>query len=87
MKFSSLQVGVVTTIQSNKINITKDLLQIKSKLKKGELREMEPGFKIGTGQFHSISKWCDTCNEVRSHAHKPEKRKMICLMCKTIKTY
>lgn len=88
MKFSSLQVGsVAVTTQTKKINITKDLLKVKAKPTKAQVREIEPGVKIGTGQFLSVSQFCDVCLKVCGHAHKPEKRKMICLECKTIKTY
>jgi hypothetical protein len=87
MKFSNLQVDVVVTTQSKKINIAKDLLKIKAKPNKAQVREIEPGIKIGTGQFLSVSQFCDICNRVCGHAHKPEKRKMICLECKAIKTY
>lgn len=59
----------------------------KVKIDKAATRLIEPGYKIPTGQFHNVSQWCDTCQEVQGHAHKPEKRRMICLICKTIKTY
>lgn len=59
----------------------------KPKIDKALARVTEPGYKIPTGQFHSVSQWCDTCQEVQGFAHKPEKRRMICLTCKTIKTY
>lgn len=59
----------------------------KPKIDKATTRLIEPGNKIPTGQFHSVSQWCDTCQEVQAFAHKPDKRRMICLTCKTIKTY
>lgn len=62
----------------------------KPKLTDKELRlakDIEPGHKIGTGSFHQVAQWCDTCNDVKSFAHKVEKKRMICLCCKKVKTY
>lgn len=59
----------------------------KPKIDKALARVTEPGYKIPIGQFHSVSQWCETCQDVQGFAHKPEKRRMICLICKTIKTY
>lgn len=59
----------------------------KPKIDKALARVTEPGYKIPIGQFHSISQWCETCQDVQGFAHKPEKRRMICLTCKTIKIY
>lgn len=59
----------------------------KPKIDKALARVTEPGYKIPIGQFHSVSQWCETCQDVQGFAHKPEKRRMICLTCKTIKTY
>lgn len=73
--------------ETRRINFNQDILKIQPKKKKEELRLIEPGVKIGTGQFLTIGQWCNTCQEVQGHAHKPEKRKLICLICKTIKTY
>ena len=87
MKFSNLQIDKAKENISTKINISRDILKLPNKKSKAELREVEPGFKIGTGEFHSVSQYCDCCNSVQPHCHKPEKRKMICIKCKTIKIY
>lgn len=72
-----------------KPNIIKlDLFKkVTPKKSKSELRLIEPGNKIPIGQFHSVSQWCEGCGNVSPFAHKPEKKRMICLTCKTIKTY
>lgn len=87
IKFSNLQIETKQSNTTGKINVAKGLLNIKQKKPKAELREIEPGFKVGTGEFQSVSQYCDICENVESHCHKPEKRKMVCLKCKTIKIY
>lgn len=48
---------------------------------------VEPGHKIGTGTYHQLAQFCDTCGDVQSFAHNSDKKRMICLRCKTIRNY
>jgi len=77
----------VEEVYKSKLDFRKDILKKTPKRTKEELRTIEPGFKIGTGQFQSVSKWCDNCECVAFHCHKVEKRKFICIKCKIIKIY
>lgn len=65
----------------------KEIVKEPIKRNKDDIRMIEPGFKIGTGSFLSVAKYCNSCGIVHSHCHKPEKRRFVCLYCKTITTY
>lgn len=60
---------------------------ISIKINKKIIAKDEPGNKIPTVNYHSISQWCETCLDIKSHFHIPEKRKLKCSNCRKIKIY
>lgn len=78
-------------IESSPTKTALDFKQIiKPKLTANQLRDakaIEPGNKVPTASYHQLAQWCDTCDGVKSFAHNPDKKKMICLTCKTIRNY
>lgn len=81
-------VKVTSLPKTSKLNIKyTDIVPKITKLKTEEARLIEPGHKIPTGQFQTVALHCEACKDVQGHAHKVEKRKLICLRCKTIKIY
>ena len=50
-------------------------------------RTTEPGNKIPTANYQQIAQYCETCEDVTTHVHNPEKKKLRCLTCKNDKSY
>lgn len=69
---------------TSKLDFKKDILGKAPKKSKEELRLIEPGNKIGTGDFPTLAIFCDQCERVTGHACKSINNKKICLICKTV---
>lgn len=75
-----------TTVRFGDLDI-EDNKPKRPKISREELYKIEPGNKVPIAQYQQIGTYCDECEDITSHAHNPEKKKLICLKCKTVKTY